>query len=637
MSQGGLSVFLALLFMFFVSFLIMSGIRLFTFFVFPDPGVESLGELSWRVFFQILDSGSLAELDSGSEVSGKLVGILTIFVGLILFSSMVALITQEFEKRMSILRKGKSNVIEFDHTLIIGFGDRLVNMIEELVLANESESDAVVVVLADMDKDVLDDYLREHLTELKTTRVITRSGSTTSLKNLKMAGIHTAQSVVVMNDSMPSEIDEKKGLSDARVIKSIMAVLSATGEEELPSIVAEVHLPRYRELAENIVEEGKITTLNEADILARMLVQTSRSEGLSMVYSDLVGYEGNEFYFFRPDSGWNQLSFGALQFHFMQSVPLGVRTSEGKLLLNPDTSYMLQDDDEAVILAEDDSTIAFYEAPVHEPRSHEYPTERITPCVERHLIIGWSTKTPIVLREYAAYVSKGSEVSLIVSDLTLDIQVEVHKIAEEFPHVTMDIHKIDLGDFEKLKTLDPMNFTAVSILAESGNSAEEIDSKTIMLLLQFRRIFREYRIRTQEEITTKLITEVIDSGNSELVLTAGVRDFLLSNQFVSKIFAQISQDPDVMKIYEDLFSEEGSEVYVKSIHLYFKHEDYSKASFGDCVLAAQARQEVCFGVKIASQEHDALQDFGIYLIPNKTTVFSFELGDALITLAEDDT
>ena len=37
--------------------------------------------------------------------------------------------------------------------------------------------------------------------------------------------------------------------------------------------------------------------MNEADILARMLVQTSRNKGLAMVYADLVGFEGNEFYF----------------------------------------------------------------------------------------------------------------------------------------------------------------------------------------------------------------------------------------------------------------------------------------------------------------------------------------------------
>ena len=75
--------------------------------------------------------------------------------------------------------------------------------------------------------------------------------------------------------------------------------------------------------------------MNEADILARMLVQTSPNKGLAMVYADLVGFEGNEFYFFKPDEGWNGVNFGDLQFQFMESVPLGLRLPTGEISLNP--------------------------------------------------------------------------------------------------------------------------------------------------------------------------------------------------------------------------------------------------------------------------------------------------------------
>ncbi|MDP7463720.1 MAG: hypothetical protein QF614_04445, partial [SAR324 cluster bacterium] len=88
----------------------------------------------------IIDSGSLAELDAGSNLASKLVGIVTIFFGLVLFSSMVAFITQQFEERLALLRKGRSAVLESGHTLVLGFGDRLVDMLRELIIANESES-----------------------------------------------------------------------------------------------------------------------------------------------------------------------------------------------------------------------------------------------------------------------------------------------------------------------------------------------------------------------------------------------------------------------------------------------------------------------------------------------------------------
>ena len=104
--------------------------------------------------------------------------------------------------------------------------------------------------------------------------------------------------MVVLNTAKASDSNDVKEAADAKVIKTIMAVVAAKGEDSFPPVVAEFHIDRYRKLAETIFEV-KITTLNEADLLARMLVQTSRCEGLSMVYMDLVGFEGNEFYFFR--------------------------------------------------------------------------------------------------------------------------------------------------------------------------------------------------------------------------------------------------------------------------------------------------------------------------------------------------
>jgi hypothetical protein len=82
-----------------------------------------------------------------------------------------------------------------------------------------------------------------------------------------------AKSVIVLNEAKPSDSKELKALSDARVVKSVLAIVAANLEERLPPIVVELHSEQYRRLAENIAP-GAVTTLNEADILARILVQT---------------------------------------------------------------------------------------------------------------------------------------------------------------------------------------------------------------------------------------------------------------------------------------------------------------------------------------------------------------------------
>ena len=361
--------------------------------------------------------GSFVQLiglrDTGDEANfaTKFVGVITIFIGLIFFSSLVAFITEEFESRLKLLRKGKSIVVEQDHTLILGFNDRIIDIIKELVIANESEDYAAVVILSEEDKEEMDDFLRNNVGNTSSTRLITRTGSTSNIANLNKVGLQSASSIIILNDAKSSDLQEVKNLSDAKVIKSILTVLAAKDKGDIPPIAVEIHLEQYRKLAESIVPDV-LTTLNEADILARILVQTSRNLGLSAVYLNLVGFAGNEFYFYRPERGWRGLTFKELPFHFPNSMPLGIRNSRDAIKLNPSKGYQLLEDDEVIILAEDDSTIKF------EPRSHlelknhnSFYQERITLAskLEQHLIIGWNEKTPIALNEYAQYLLTGSQ------------------------------------------------------------------------------------------------------------------------------------------------------------------------------------------------------------------------------------
>ncbi len=70
-----------------------------------------------------------------------------------------------------------------------------------------------------------------------------------------------------------------------------------------------------------------------------------------------------------------------------------------------------------------------------------------------------------------------------------------------------------------------------------------------------------------------MISEIVNSENTELIVQVGVKDFLISNQFVSRIFAQVALEKDVMHVYDDLFQKEGSEIYIKPIDLYFEQPE----------------------------------------------------------------
>lgn len=117
---------------------------------------------------------------------------------------------------------------------------------------------------------------------------------------------------------------------------------------------------------------------------------------------------------------------------------------------------------------------------------------------------------------------------------------------------------------------------------------------------------------------------------------AGVHDFIISNRFVSMLLAQVSENGDIKRVYDDLFQEEGSEIYLKPAPLYVT-EFPVEVTYADMIGIAQKRQEVCLGVKIKALEQDMKRNFGIKLIPEKDKTYTLGPDDMLVVLAEDET
>lgn len=77
------------------------------------------------------------------------------------------------------------------------------------------------------------------------------------------------------------------------------------------------------------------------------------------IWEDILGFENCEFYIER----WPQLdgiTFDEVLISFPEAIPCGVKAASygGKIILNPDDSYVLQEGDEVLVIAEDDDTYA---------------------------------------------------------------------------------------------------------------------------------------------------------------------------------------------------------------------------------------------------------------------------------------
>ena len=635
MAKGGASIFKALLLTFLMIFFLIASFRGILFLINPEAAqqyseLDLLGN-AYITFLQLTDPGNMAQ-DIQSSYWYKLFAIIAGLSGVIMLSALIAFITNALDQKISELKRGRSKVIEKDHTLILGWNEqRIIEILRELIIANESENDACVVILADEDKEEMDDILRLRLTDTKTTRIVTRSGHVTTLANLDMVSIEHCKSVIILANCADSSSPDDKAVSDAMVIQTILATTAKARENDDFAVVAEIFNNAYREIVENTFSED-VVTVNTSEILAKLLVQTSRSVGLSVVYNEILSYNGCEMYFYQAD--WGGSKFGDLAFHFPDGVPMGVRHRDDSLTLNPKLDYTMRDDDEILIIADDDSTIAYHPHPVARPASYPSIERRLEQEQEKELILGWNNKAPIIISEFADYVKDGSQIDIVLCDPTDEVREIIQRLDHEIENISIRLLEKNSLDRSHLLSIEPFNYDNIIILASTADNldAQQVDSGNIVSLLLLRSIFKEFGML---EGKTKLITEILDSQNYPLVARAGVKDVIISNRLVSMIVAQISECKRIKRVYDDIFQEEGSEIYLKPASLYFDQFPID-VTFADLISIAQARGEVCIGLKIKDDEANSKRNNGVRLIPDKNKHFTLKPVDSLVVLAEDE-
>ena len=628
MSRGGLSVFLTLLLLFALAFIFMSLLRFGVNTLAPEEGYTVWDQM-WRVFLQISDSGAVME-ESSMNIFHKAAGIVTTILGLVLFSSLVAFITSQFQRKVNELRKGRSRVIERGHTLILGFNDRALEIIRELVIANESERRASIVVLAEAEKDVMDDFFRERIPDLKTTRIITRFGSTSSVQALRNVSLMEAKSIIILNSAVANAPRDDKALADARIIKTIMAVKSCIKDAVMPHLVAELYLMSSRALARKIAK--RVSIVEENRILARLIVQTSRTPGLAQVYNQLVGFDGNEFYFVQPEAALVGKTLRELQYWYQNATVIGYRNEDGNISINPSCHTVLGIGQDLLLLTLDNAGIQWKQQSVPKDAGVCEDAVPAPDIVERQLIVGWSIKCEIIVEEYCKYLYPGSQVTVIVPHVSESMCSSVTGIKARHNNFDITIEAVDIHDSEQMLALHPEQYDNIIILKADGGVAELRDSQTIATLLEFRHYFETLAL---SDNNTQLITEVADGDNIDVIQAVGVHDFFISNKLISRIYAQVSEDPSMLVVYNELFNVEGNEIYIKPLERYCVGKP-GPQSFADICTMAYHRNETCIGVRLFADSMNPDSNYGIYLNPPKDRVYSLCSRDQLVVIAEEE-
>ena len=556
----------------------------------------------------ILSSGVVPLTTGSRAVAGALV-----IVGILYFSVVLALVVEAVQFKMKALREGKSMVVEKDHIVMLGWSEKSLLFIREIILANESEGGGVVVVLCKDGKEKMERELSLMLKkrEMKGTTVVFRQGSRLMVGDLDKVSVHTAKAVVVFSNS---GVESDK--ADAEVLQ---VVLNLSNLNLKGHVVAEVR-DKDNEALIHLIGRGNVETVVSHDVIGRLMLMSVRQPGLAEVYGGVLGFDGDEFY----SSKWRELvgvKFKDLHLMFPDAIPLGLKDEDGVLELNPRHDRVVAETDELIVLAEDNDTY-------RPKKKHKCDPGRVPWLTgdeelrENILFAGWRRDLRDILMLLDAMCAPGSEIHIMASVALSDrdrLLAEGGLEVETLQNIKLVHHVGNTATRRHLESLGIEQFTSVIVFADEEEEGDimQSDSKCLATLLLIRNIQKAKRAKMLRSPSSRkllgldakttrkdrnkgripIVTEILDPRTQQTIQQnaemRAVSDFLQSNDMVSKILAMVCEDRTVKSLLDELLTPRGASMACVPASRYCRPGE--RLSFFEMACRCQEYGEILIG------------------------------------------
>ena len=567
-------------------------------------GKTEIGWSMWVSLMHAIDAGTLAG-DDGSLLFMILMTVVTI-CGLFITSMLIGILNAGIEDKMTSLQKGKSQVLEKDHVVLLGFNENAINILTELITANENHKNQVVVVMDETDKTEMEDAIHQRISDTKTTKIICRSGVIDRFSDLSICSLATCRSVILNVDN------------DSRTIKALLAcvnLLEKSGNQNA-YVTAMILNPDNLEAA-RIAGGDRAEILYFRQTVARLMAHASRQPGISSVFTNLLSYDGDEIYVEKLPGAEGQ-TLEQVNLRLSKSLAIGI-AGENQAKINPPADTRIQPGERLILIEEDDgvSSLAAAAAKVDARQfARETALEEQPQC---SLILGNGELLDLVLSELDNYVAPGSRIIAAAPQWG-----QRENLAEYMglKNLRLDQRTCDIYSSHVLNELLQDKPENVMILTDREAEDEQADAQTLQLLLQLSNIAQ----KSGMEFT--VASEMRKVENQELARMTKVNDFVVSSNITALMMTQISQNRQQRLFLEDLLDEDGSEFYRKPITRYITCE--APVDFYTLVSAAARYGEVAVGY----QKVDGSR-MRTVCNPLKSDKITFTPEDALIVIAED--
>jgi len=573
-------------------------------------------EAAWQSLMRTLDAGTMG----GDEGLGfRIIMFLVTLGGIFVISTLIGVLTSAVEGKLEDLRKGRSRVLETNQIVILGWSEQIFTIITELIAANENVEKPCIVILGKKDKVEMEDEIASKVEDRKNMRIICRSGDPMDVADLNLVSLNQARAIVVLSP----EGDDP----DSEVIKAVLAVVNHPNRdpEKTFHIVAEIYEPENMDAA-LVVGRGQVEWVLVGDFVARVVAQTCRQSGLSVVYTELLDFGGDEIYI-KPEPRLTGKTFGEALLAYRTNTVLGIRKPNTMPCLNAPMDQVIEAGDELIVIAEDDDKIFLtLDQPVQIQEAQIVSGHIAPKQPEATLLLGWNRRGATIIRELDNYVAPGSEVTIVADVDTVGTDLEI--CCSELTNQKITFQQADTTNRRVLEGLNLRRFNHIILLCYSDTmDVQRADAHTLVTLLHLR------DIADRDGTKFTIVSEMLDIRNRNLADVTRADDFIVSDKLVSLMMAQITENKYLNGVFTDMFDPEGSEIYLKPAAEYVQLG--KPVNFYTIVETARRRSQVAIGYRLQVNSQDAANGYGVKINPDKAEMVTFTDQDRIVVISEE--
>ena len=636
----------------------------------PDEGQE---EESWKDVmtqsFFILNDIPGADATTDVKVERAVVSQTIVFVGMFVFAAIIGIISDEIASKVEEVKTGNSKVVETDHTVVVNWNRQLIPLLRQMAVAKAERAgtfDKPVVLLADVDKETMDEDLEEALEGQPPLEVVTRRGSSFNAEDLAKVNAFAARRVIILHPH--SEVEEGpadgSGEEDAEVqfqqwqreeankATTVLTLRSDTSRGN-PDLV--VQMPHRIPVARDLVGHALKITRRQQELDGTVdpyeaHVQVSGSEnigkvcafaafqpGISKVYEALLqqSLDKPEFYI-SPAPQLAGMTFGEAWRMLPHATLCGISHADGHLELAPKDNTIIAADDEIVLLAESSvvkisqpnlKSIPLAESETRFMHRLKYQT---TKRPVNLLFAGFSEETTIAIELATEMAPAGSTITVLADEIPPVGMRALRstgkckmKVIKGVPTSHRDLAAARVQDMD----------TIIVMPSHGSDELAGADSSVLATVLQTDAICTEVAahkrgrgVTRAPHIVAKLNTESAREVLERLSVGGRAPDVIMSDDMVAGVLLQVSANPKLARLFGDMLETEGHEVYMREGDAYGL-DGRAGVSWGTVCERARVRNELALGIMRAGGD--------VVLSPSKADEIVIKEGDRIIVLAED--